>query len=224
MIITLDGYAGSGKSTAARMLAAALQFELMNTGAMYRATAFALERLGIDLYAEPRDTDAIVHAIADYAFAMSDTRVWLNGHDLTDFIYTEAMGRAASRVGTFPEVRMRLKQEQRRLAASRDIICEGRDQGTAVFPDAPVKFFFTASPETRALRRAEQEGIDATTHPAALAELARQIAARDRQDEQRTIDPLRQAPDAVVIDTSLLTQNEVLSQMLEVVARCRLSP
>lgn len=224
MIITLDGYAGSGKSTAARMLAAALQFELMNTGAMYRAAAFALERLGIDLYAEARDIAAIVHAVADYTFTMSDTRVWLNGHDLTDFIYTEAMGRAASRVGTFPEVRMRLKQEQRRLATGRDIICEGRDQGTAVFPDAPVKFFFTASPETRALRRAEQEGIDATTHPAALAELARQIAARDRQDEQRAIDPLRQAPDAVVIDTSTLTQNEVLSQMLEVVARCRLSP
>ena len=150
MIITIDGHAGSGKSTAARMLAAQLGFELMNTGAMYRATALALGRLGIDVYAEPRDVAAIAVAVAGYSFEMTDTRVKLNGRDLTDYIYTEAMGRAASRVGTFPEVRERLKAEQRRHAAGRNIICEGRDQGTAVFPDAPIKFFFTASAETRA--------------------------------------------------------------------------
>jgi cytidylate kinase len=219
MIITIDGHAGSGKSTAARMLAAQLGFELMNTGAMYRATAFALGRLGIDIYAEPRDEAAIAAAVAGYSFEMTDVRVKLNGRDLTDYIYTEAMGRAASRVGTFPEVRARLKAEQRRHAAGRDIVCEGRDQGTAVFPDAPIKFFFTASAETRARRRAEQERVDLS--PEEFAEWVRQIVARDRQDEERPIDPLRKAPDAVVIDTSDLTQNEVLTRMVEVVDRWR---
>lgn len=221
MIITIDGHAGSGKSTAARMLAAQLGFELMNTGAMYRATALALGRQGIDVYAEPRDVAAITGAVAGYSFEMTDTRVRLNGRDLTDYIYTEAMGRAASRVGTFPEVRERLKAEQRRHAAGRDIICEGRDQGTAVFPDAPIKFFFTASAETRARRRAEQDGIDPERQPEAFDELVRQIVARDRQDEERPIDPLQKAPDAVVIDTSDLSLNEVLTRMVEVVDRWR---
>ncbi|HVK16140.1 MAG TPA: (d)CMP kinase [Fimbriiglobus sp.] len=221
MIITIDGHAGSGKSTAARMLAAQLGYELMNTGAMYRATALALGRLGIDIYAEPRDEKAIAAAVAGYTFEMTDVRVKLNGRDLTDFVYTEEMGRAASRVGTFPEVRARLKSEQRRLANGRDIICEGRDQGTAVFPDAPIKFFFTASPETRARRRAQQDGIDPDQCAETFAGLVRQIAARDRQDEHRPIDPLRKAPDAVVIDTSDLSQNEVLSRMVEVVDRWR---
>ena len=221
MIITIDGHAGSGKSTAARMLAAQLGFELMNTGAMYRATALALGRLGLDVYAEPRDEAAIARAVSGYSFEMTDVRVKLNGRDLTDYVYTEEMGRAASRVGTFPEVRERLKAEQRRLADGRDIICEGRDQGTTVFPEAPIKFFFTASAETRARRRAEQDGIDPDRCSETFAELVRQIAARDRQDEQRPIDPLRKAPDAVVIDTSDLSQNEVLTRMVEVVDRWR---
>jgi len=217
MIITIDGYAGSGKSTAARLLAAALGFELMNTGAMYRATAFALGEAGLDIHANPRDEAAITAVVANYSFQLTDTRVRLNGRDVTDRVDTEAMGRAASKVGTFPEVRTRLKQEQRRIAAGRDIICEGRDQGTAVFPDAPVKFFFTASVETRARRRAEQDDLD----PEKFAELKHQIALRDKQDEERSIDPLLKAADAVVIDSSDLTLDEVLSQMLEVVERCR---
>ncbi len=221
MIITIDGYAGSGKSTAARLLAAALGFELMNTGAMYRATAFALGEKGIDIQATPRDEAAITAAVANYSFQLTDTRVRLNGRDVTDHVDTEAMGRAASKVGTFPEVRARLKQEQRRIAAGRDMICEGRDQGTAVFPDAPVKFFFTASVETRARRRAEQDGLDPERQPEAFAELKHQIALRDKQDEERPIDPLRKAADAIVIDTSHLTLDEVLARMLEVVERCR---
>ncbi len=221
MIITIDGYAGSGKSTAARMLAAALGFELMNTGAMYRATAFALGEAGIDIHANPRDEARIAETVAGYSFQMTDTLVKLNGLDVTDYVDNEAMGRAASKVGTFPEVRARLKQEQRRIAADRDIICEGRDQGTAVFPDAPVKFFFTASVETRARRRAEQDGLDPAAQPEAFAELKRQIALRDQQDEGRPIDPLKKADDAVELDTSDLSLDEVLSHMLEVVDRCR---
>lgn len=217
MIITIDGYAGSGKSTAARLLAESLGFELLNTGAMYRATALVLGRGGIDIYAEPRDVSAITAAVAGYRFDLHADRVWINDEELSRHVYTESMGRAASRVGTFPEVRGRLKAEQRRLADDRDVVCEGRDQGTAVFPHAPVKFFFTASAETRAKRRAEQEGFPPVTIP----ELVAQISARDRQDEQRSIDPLRRADDAVLIDTSHITPDAVVARMLEVVDRCR---
>lgn len=210
MVITIDGHAGAGKSSAARLLAVALGFELLNTGAMYRAAAYALGRAGVDIDAEPRDVAAIAAAAGGWTFDLSGTRVRLGGEDLTDHIYTEVMGRGASRVGTFPEVRERLKAEQRRLAAGRDVICEGRDQGTAVFPDAPVKFFLTASAETRARRRAEQEGGRPEDYLAS-------IVGRDEQDEGRALDPLRQAADAVRIDSSDLTVDEVLARMLGVV-------
>ena len=187
--------------------------------AMYRATALALGRLGLDVYAEPRDEAAIARAVAGYTFEMTDVRVKLNGRDLTDYVYTEEMGRAASRVGTFPEVRAKLKAEQRRLADDRDIICGGRDQGTAVFPDAPVKFFFRASAEVRADRRVRE--LLARGQPADPATIRRQIEDRDRQDETRAVDPLQRAADAVEIDTSHLDEAAVLRRMTEVVGRCR---
>lgn len=221
MIVTIDGYAGSGKSAAAARLAAALGFRLLNTGAMYRATAFALTRLGFDLYADNRDVAAIGRTVGRFSFELTDTEVRLNGEDFTPHVFTESMGRHASRVGTFPEVRAALQKEQRRLADDLDVICEGRDQGTVVFPDAPVKFFFTASAEVRARRRAAQEGIE--PDPTTLAELVHQIQTRDRQDETRAADPLRQADDAVVIDTTNLSPDEVLARMLDLVTRCRSS-
>jgi cytidylate kinase len=217
MIITIDGYAGSGKSTAAKLLADALGYELLNTGAMYRATAFVLGRSDIDIYADPRDVPAITATVNGFRFDLHADRVWIDDEELTRHIYTEAMGRAASRVGTFPEVRAKLKAEQRRIADDRDVVCEGRDQGTAVFPHAPVKFFFVACPETRAKRRADQESVP----PEVLSELVSQIVARDRQDEERAIDPLRQAGDALRIDTSHIAPDAVVARMLEVVARCR---
>lgn len=214
MVITIDGHAGAGKSSAARMLAVELGFELLNTGAMYRAAAYALGRAGVDIDASPRDAAAVTAAAAGWTFDLSGTRVRLNGDDLTDHIYTEAMGQGASKVGTFREVRERLKSEQRRLAAGRDVICEGRDQGTAVFPDAPVKFFLTARPETRAARQAEREG-------GRPADYVQSIIDRDRRDEGRELDPLKAAADAVVIDSSDLSMDEVLARMLEVIKRCR---
>lgn len=221
MIITIDGHAGSGKSTAARQLAAELRFELLNTGAMYRAVAFALARRDIDIYADRRDEAAITRLVESFHFDLTDTRVRVNGEDVTDHVYTEEMGRGASKVGTFPEVRAKLKREQRRIAAGRDVICEGRDQGTAVFPDAPLKFFFTASAEVRARRRAEQDGIDPARQPDHFARLLQQIIDRDRQDEERAIDPLKRAADAILIDTSHHTLDETLATMLEAVDRHR---
>jgi cytidylate kinase len=214
MVITIDGHAGAGKSSVARLLAVALGFELLNTGAMYRAAAYALGRAGLDIDADPRDAAGIAAAAAGWHFDLSGTRVRLNGEDLTDHIYTDAMGQGASRVGTFREVRERLKAEQRRLAAGRDVICEGRDQGTAVFPDAPVKFFLTASPETRAARQAEREGGTPDRY-------LQSILDRDRRDEGRDLDPLKMAADAVRIDSSSLSMDEVLARMVEVVERCR---
>jgi CMP/dCMP kinase len=219
MIITIDGYAGSGKSTAAEQLAEALQFDLLNTGAMYRAAGLALQDRGIDIYADSRDVAAITAAAFGFRFDMPPGKVFLNEVDFAPRVRDRGAGAAASKVGTFPEVRERLKAEQRRIAAGRDMICEGRDQGTAVFPDAPVKFFFTADAEVRARRRMDQ--LHAENKTADYPTILKQILDRDRQDETRPIDPLRKADDAVVIDTSHQAADAVLALMLKVVAACR---
>jgi cytidylate kinase len=220
MIITIDGYAGSGKSSAARGLADALPgFTLLNTGAMYRAAGLALQDAGLDIYADPPDLARVAELVADYSFDMSGDRTVLNGVDFTPRLQTPGAGAAASRVGLFAPVRERLKAEQRRIAAGRDMICEGRDQGTAVFPDAAVKFFFTASVEVRARRRFfERATADGS---ADMGVIARRIEARDRQDETRPLDPLKQAADAVRIDTSEMSLESVLELMKKVVAECR---
>jgi CMP/dCMP kinase len=216
MIITIDGYAGSGKSSAARGLADALGFTLLNTGAMYRAAGLALQDAGFDIYLDPPDLPRVAELVAGYTFDMSDDRTVLNGVDFTPRLQSPGAGAAASRVGLFPPVRERLKAEQRRIAAGRDMICEGRDQGTAVFPDAAVKFFFTASVEVRARRRFfERAKADES---ADMGTIARRIADRDRQDETRPIDPLKKAADAVLVDTSELPLEIVLERMKQVVA------
>jgi cytidylate kinase len=219
MIITIDGYAGSGKSSAARGLADALGFELLNTGAMYRAAGLALQDAGYDIYTDPPDLPRIATLVAGYKFDMAGERTKLDGIDFTDRLQTRGAGAAASRVGLFPPVRERLKAEQRRIAAGRDMICEGRDQGTAVFPDAAVKFFFTASVDVRAKRRHEE--LVSKGEPADFAEIVKRIADRDRQDETRPIDPLKKADDAVVIDSSEMPLGAVLAHMTKVVAECR---
>ena len=212
MVITIDGYAASGKSSAAIALAKALGFRLLNTGWMYRAAGLALKDRGFDLLADPRDAAGIAAHISGFHFDMPPDRVILCGADWTERIGCEGSGAAASLVGTFGEVRAKLKAEQRRLADGEDIICEGRDQGTAVFPDARVKFFFWASPEVRAARRLNQlSGADSAT-------ILQQIRDRDHQDENRAIDPLKPADDAIRFDTSEMGEDEVLRRMLTVVA------
>ncbi|MCU0702818.1 MAG: (d)CMP kinase [Fimbriiglobus sp.] len=219
MIITIDGYAGSGKSSAARGLADALGFELLNTGAMYRAAGLALQDAGVNIYADPPDLARIAELVADYTFDMAGGKTMLNGVDYTERLTSPGAGAAASKVGTFPPVRERLKAEQRRIAAGRNMICEGRDQGTAVFPDAAVKFFFTASVEVRAKRRYDQLVKDRAD--ADLAKIAEQIALRDHQDETRPIDPLKKADDAEPIDTSNDPLDVTLERMRKVVGECR---
>jgi cytidylate kinase len=186
---------------------------------MYRAAALALKLSGIDINTEPRDVSAIQLVVNRFHFEMPGDETILNGVNVTPMLGGEDAGQAASRVGTFAEVRTKLKNEQRRLAAGQEIICEGRDQGTSVFPEADVKFFFQASVEVRAARRVEQlhaKGISANVDA-----IRTQIAARDQQDAGRAIDPLVKAADAVVIDTSDLTPGEVIARMLSVVETCR---
>lgn len=213
MIITIDGPAASGKSTAATMLAKELGIDRLNTGAMYRATALALLQAGHDIITEQRDTAAIEAFVQTLRFDMAAGRTRINENDVTEQLQQEEVGQAASRIATFHEVREHLKAEQRRIAQDHDMICEGRDQGSVVFPDAIVKFYFTASPEVRAKRRAIEEKLP----DSALPTLIQAIINRDLQDSQRPIDPLIQAEDAVLIDTTDLQPETMLQQLLEVI-------
>ena len=149
MIVTIDGPAGSGKSTAARGLAARLGFDYLDTGAMFRAVALALLNRGID----PANHVAVEAVLDELLLDMPPGRVVLDGRDVTAAIRAAAVAQTASKVAVVPVVRRFLAAEQRRIAEGRDIVCEGRDQGTAVFPDAACKFFVTADPRARAARR-----------------------------------------------------------------------
>ena len=217
MVITIDGYAGSGKTSAALRLADALGYELLPTGQMYRAAGAVLVEAGFDLDQTPRDIARIAEIVNRFHFEMPPGRVILNGIDYSKKSHCEAAGDWASKVGTFAEVREKLKSEQRRLAQGRMIVCEGRDQGTAVFPDAPFKFFFWATPEVRAQRRVEQLRGKGTV--ADYGTILKQILERDNRDEHRALDPLKQAADAVRIDTSHADADTVLAAMVETVRR-----
>jgi CMP/dCMP kinase len=219
MIITIDGSAGSGKTAAAHELADRLGFRLLNTGAMYRAAGYVLLRAGIDPDFMPRDAARIGDIVSSLAFEMPHDRVIVNGEDVTDHLFTAAMGPIASRVAIFPEVRTPLKAEQRRIASSGDFVCEGRDQGTSVFPHAEVKFFLHARAEVRVDRRLEQ--LRAKGETADRETLLAQIRARDYQDTNRPLDPLAKAPDAIDIDTSLLTLDEVVLRLWDAVRQYR---
>lgn len=220
MIVTVDGYAKSGKSAAAKQLAAALGFAYLDTGAMYRAAGLALAEQGIDIRAVPRDAVRIAAAVAAFHYRRADDRVVLNDRDYTDQVGSDAAGAAASKVGTFPEVRKRLQSEQIRLASGGNTVCDGRDQGTSVFPFAEVKFYVTADATVRARRRvkqlADEKRIDAD-----FGKTLADILFRDRQDCTRLIDPLVPAADAFVLDTTELTVDEVSAVMFHLVTACR---
>lgn len=214
MIVTIDGPAGSGKSTAARGLAARLGFDFLDTGAMYRAVAVALARRCTD----PADDLGVELALAEIHIELPPGRVLLNGEDVTVAIRTPAASQGASRVAVVPAVRAFLAAEQRRIAAGRDMVCEGRDQGTFVFPDAAYKFFLTADPRARAVRR--QHELEARGERHTLEEVLAAQQERDARDASRDLAPMRPAADAVILDTTGLTPDEVLARLEEVVRRC----
>jgi cytidylate kinase len=213
MIITIDGPAGAGKSSAARALAKRLGFEFLDTGAMYRAVTLAGLLAGIDL----RDQDALARLLASLRIEMSAGRVVLNGEDITDLIRTAEVSAASSPVAESPGVRRRLGELQRAIAAGRNMVCEGRDQGTVVFPDAACKFFLIADPQERARRRQRQ--MQGLGEEVPWEQVLRAQEERDRRDSSRDLAPMVPAPDAILVDSTSLSLEQVIDFMEQEVRR-----
>jgi cytidylate kinase len=215
MIITIDGPSGVGKSTVTQGLATRLGFEYLDTGAMFRAVALAILRRGVPL----DDHDAVGAALAGLHVELPAGRVLLNGEDVSTAIRTPEVSQGASKVAVIAAVRRFLAAEQRLTAAGRDIVCEGRDQGSFVFTDAACKFFLTADPRVRAERRAAE--LAAKGQPTTVEAVLADQAERDARDALREIAPMVPAPDAVVVDTTHLNTEQVIAQLHEAVERCR---
>ena len=211
-VVTIDGPTSSGKGTISRGVAARLQWHLLDSGALYRLVALAGRQLGL----EPDDVDGHTRAAqtldATFGAVQQDERIWLAGHNVTAEVRTAEAGMGASRVAAWPEVRNALLVRQRRFARDPGLVADGRDMGTVVFPDAPLKVFLTASPEERARRRYKQ--LKDKGSGVSLAALSREIAERDLKDSTRTVAPLRPAPDAHVIDSTSLNIQDVVDQVL----------
>jgi cytidylate kinase len=209
IVVAVDGPAGAGKSTASRTLAERLGYAYVDTGAMYRAVGVLAHDRGVAL----DDDDALARLVGGLRFELRDGGAGLavDGRDVSVAIRRPHAGELASRVSTRPVVRERLVALQRRLGASGGVVMEGRDIGTVVFPDAPVKFFLTADPAERARRRATE--LRARGDAIDEGALAAELAARDRRDSARAESPLRPAADAQVLDTTGLALDEVVARM-----------
>lgn len=216
-VVTVDGPSGSGKGTISQLLAKKLGYHYLDSGALYRLLGLAAERHGLDM-GNVEDLASLA-AHMDVAFLTSDdgmsVKVMLEGEDVSSAIRGEDAGRAASRVAVIPEVREALLSRQRAFASEPGLVADGRDMGTVVFPEARHKIFLTASPEVRAKRRFDQlnQGPEGVT----LAALVEQVRERDERDTHREVSPLVPAADAVVIESSAMTIDEVLERAMEIV-------
>jgi len=210
--IAIDGPAGAGKSTIAKAVAKKLDILYLDTGAMYRALAlFAFSR-GVDPNDGPAAVALLPEAEITVRYENGGQRTLLNGRDVSDEIRTPAISKGASDISVHPPVRVRLAELQRQVARETDVVMDGREIGTFVLPDAPHKFFVTASPRIRAQRRLLE--MQARGEEADLDELEAAILARDHRDSTREFAPLRQAEDAVVLDTTELTIDEAVNAVL----------
>jgi cytidylate kinase/pantoate ligase/cytidylate kinase len=215
MIITLDGPAGAGKSSAARALAARLGWCYMDTGAMYRAVALAALERGIPL----EDSDRVALLAEQIRIEFRAGRVVVDGRDVSADIRTERITQATRPVADAPAVRAAMKLVQRRMADGLDLVTEGRDQGSVVFPQAELKVYLTASPEERARRRHREE-LDRGRDVSLDAVLASQ-SHRDDADRTRPVGALRPADDAVLLETDGLSAEEVVQRLVNMVEDCR---
>ena len=214
MIVTIDGPAGSGKSTAARGLARRLGFDYIDTGAMYRAVAHSCLASDIDT----TDRASVTERAAELRIGFDGQDVLLDGINISAAVRSPSISEAASRVAQHPGVRAEMVRQQQAMVRERDMVTEGRDQGTEVFPDAECKFFLEASAEVRAVRR--QEELLARGVEVPLEETLEQIRQRDHRDRTRESSPLRPADDAIVIDSSELTADGVLDRFEAHVRQC----
>ncbi len=215
MIVTIDGPAGAGKSSAARMLAQRLGFDFLDTGAMYRAVTLA----GLRGKSDFADQEALTRLVKTIHLEMPPGRVLLNGEDVSGLIRTPEVTAASGSVASSGVVRSQLVEWQRQIAAKGDFVCEGRDQGTVVFPDAFCKFFLFADPLERARRRHRE--LIAKGEKITLAEITQAQQERDARDAARNIAPMVPAADAILLDSTLLSLDEVVKRMEEEV-RARL--
>ena len=213
LVIAIDGPSGAGKGTVARAIADALGYRHVDSGAMYRAVGWRALRDGI-----PLDDEAALEALAERSrIVVTDSRIAIDDADVTREIRTPAIDRAAASVARLPSVRSVLVRRQRELGAGGGIVMEGRDIGTVVFPDADVKIYLDASPEERARRRASDPAHAGM--PAAVAEVAKMLTERDRSDSTRTASPLYAAADAVVVDTTGKSVEDVVADVMAVVRK-----
>lgn len=208
-VVAIDGPVGAGKSTVARELAHVLGFDYLNTGAMYRAVAVAARYINIKESAVDHRLEKLLDSIT---ISFEGERVLLDGKDASAEIVQPAIGDLASRLSTLPIVRARLRKLQRAAGEGGGVVMEGRDIGTSIFPDAEFKFFLTADVKVRAARRFAE--LAAKGAPITEAEVLKQLEERDRRDQQRELAPLRKADDAIVIDSSALSIEQVVSAML----------
>jgi cytidylate kinase len=220
LVIAIDGPAGAGKSTVAQKLAACLGLNYVDSGATYRATALKV----LERKVSPEDERAVADVVGtvDIRFTTDGDRssVWLDGRDVTQVIRTSEVTLAAAKVSRLAEVRRRLITLQRHLVQGRGVVMEGRDIGTVVFPEAPLKIFLNADVKERALRRLKQDQEEGRA--STLEQTAYEIGRRDQLDAERKISPLVTAPDACEIDSTHLTAEQVVERILELVRERKL--
>ena len=211
--IAVDGPAGAGKSTIAKLVAKKRNLIYVDTGAMYRAMALLMIRNGVDLSDTERIISLAETADISIAYEKGEQVVLLNGENVNAFLRTEAVGNAASAVSAIGAVRKKLVQLQQQLAAKRDCIMDGRDIGTCVLPDASCKIYLTASSAVRAKRRFDE--LTAKGEECDYDKILADIEARDYRDMHREISPLKQAPDAILVDSSDMTVEDVVDRIIE---------
>lgn len=214
VVVTIDGPAGAGKTTVSRMLAEALGYRYVDTGALYRAVALAAISAGVSAEDDAGLETLCRKLTLNYVMTDQGSRLILNGNDITDQLRTPEVSMMASAVSARPVVRDFLMGIQKRMGDEKAAVFEGRDMGTVVFPSAEVKFFLDASPKIRALRRyKELEG----QVPLSLQDVEKDMALRDKNDSSRSVAPLKPASDAILIDSSALPVAEVVGKMIRIV-------
>lgn len=218
-IIAIDGFSSCGKSTVAKALAKELNFVFVDSGAMYRAVTLYFIRHNIDFQDKLQIINALEHIQIDLIAHTTHTQILLNNEDVSVEIRQMEVSSKVSEVSTIKEVRQAMVAQQQKLGARRNIVMDGRDIGTTVFPDADLKIFMTASPSVRAERRYAE--LTAKGEQVTMEEIQENLAHRDHIDSTREESPLRQADDALILDNSALTQEEQLKFVLDQIKRVK---